>query len=67
MEKALNLVESRTGRKFGDSANPLLVSVRSGARASMPGESGEKKDEQGIKRIKDEKVLRFLRARNLFD
>ena len=26
-----------TGRKFGDRANPLLVSVRSGARASMPG------------------------------
>ena len=37
VEKALNLVESRTGRKFGDSTNPLLVSVRSGARASMPG------------------------------
>ena len=27
----------RTGRKFGDATNPLLVSVRSGARASMPG------------------------------
>src|SRR5215208_220004 len=26
-----------TGRSFGDAANPLLVSVRSGARASMPG------------------------------
>src|SRR5258708_2427010 len=26
-----------TGRQFGDPANPLLVSVRSGARASMPG------------------------------
>src|SRR6266571_5297899 len=26
-----------TGRRFGDRANPLLVSVRSGARASMPG------------------------------
>ncbi|CAE7483564.1 ppdK, partial [Symbiodinium pilosum] len=37
VEKALNLVESRAGRKFGDSTNPLLVSVRSGARASMPG------------------------------
>ncbi|CAE7299109.1 ppdK [Symbiodinium sp. CCMP2456] len=35
--KALALVESRTGRKFGDATNPLLVSVRSGARASMPG------------------------------
>ncbi|WCT78438.1 pyruvate, phosphate dikinase [Novosphingobium humi] len=30
-------VESSTGRKFGDTANPLLVSVRSGARVSMPG------------------------------
>src|SRR5580698_8545970 len=30
-------VEQLTGRKFGDPANPLLVSVRSGARASMPG------------------------------
>ena len=45
MEKALNLVETRTGRKFGDSINPLLVSVRSGARASMPGERGQKKDD----------------------
>ena len=26
-----------TGKKFGDKENPLLVSVRSGARASMPG------------------------------
>ena len=30
-------VEQITGKKFGDPANPLLVSVRSGARASMPG------------------------------
>ena len=30
-------VEELTGRKFGDATNPLLVSVRSGARASMPG------------------------------
>ena len=30
-------VEKLTGRKFGDAANPLLVSVRSGSRASMPG------------------------------
>jgi len=30
-------LESITGKKFGDLANPLLVSVRSGARASMPG------------------------------
>jgi pyruvate,orthophosphate dikinase len=34
---ALATVESLTGKTFGDPANPLLVSVRSGARASMPG------------------------------
>ncbi len=33
----LSQVEALMGRKFGDPANPLLVSVRSGARASMPG------------------------------
>jgi pyruvate,orthophosphate dikinase len=30
-------IETATGRTFGDAANPLLVSVRSGARVSMPG------------------------------
>src|SRR5512147_1633789 len=30
-------LEQQTGKKFGDPSNPLLVSVRSGARASMPG------------------------------
>ncbi len=34
---ALKKVESIMGAKFGDKDNPLLVSVRSGARASMPG------------------------------
>jgi pyruvate,orthophosphate dikinase len=34
---ALKTVEKQTGRKFGDPRNPLLVSVRSGARMSMPG------------------------------
>ncbi|RII29919.1 MAG: pyruvate, phosphate dikinase [Geobacter sp.] len=33
----LQRIEELMGRKFGDPANPLLVSVRSGARASMPG------------------------------
>lgn len=33
----IKTVESLTGKKFGDSSNPLLFSVRSGARASMPG------------------------------
>jgi pyruvate, orthophosphate dikinase len=34
---ALAALEKRIGAKFGDAVNPLLVSVRSGARASMPG------------------------------
>ena len=37
VEKAIAHVEKLTGKKFDDSSNPLLVSVRSGARASMPG------------------------------
>ncbi|HYR45875.1 MAG TPA: PEP/pyruvate-binding domain-containing protein, partial [Thermoanaerobaculia bacterium] len=35
--EALSKVEAAAGRRFGDPANPLLVSVRSGARSSMPG------------------------------
>ena len=35
--KNLSELEKITGKKFGDKQNPLLVSVRSGARASMPG------------------------------
>ncbi|MDR1168717.1 MAG: pyruvate, phosphate dikinase [Heliobacteriaceae bacterium] len=34
---ALKEVEDQAGKKFGDASNPLLVSVRSGARLSMPG------------------------------
>jgi len=37
VEEALSAVETKGGRKFGDPKNPLLVSVRSGARFSMPG------------------------------
>ena len=37
VEAALKHVGTITGRAFGDPGNPLLVSVRSGARASMPG------------------------------
>lgn len=33
----INKLENQTGKKFGDLNNPLLVSVRSGSRASMPG------------------------------
>ena len=37
VEAAMKNIENLTGRKFGDKVLPLLVSVRSGARASMPG------------------------------
>ena len=37
VEAALAGLEKTAGKRFGDPANPLLVSVRSGARASMPG------------------------------
>lgn len=37
VQKALAAVEKEIGKKFGDVNNPLLVSVRSGARKSMPG------------------------------
>ncbi len=37
VNKALEKVEKLMGKKFGDPSNPLLVSVRSGARKSMPG------------------------------
>ncbi len=37
VEAALQAVGDATGRIFGDTERPLLVSVRSGARASMPG------------------------------
>ena len=37
VDAAVAEVERQTGRVLGDAANPLLISVRSGARASMPG------------------------------
>lgn len=37
VESALSDLENKTGKGFGNAKNPLLVSVRSGARASMPG------------------------------
>ena len=37
VERAMQNIEKLTGMKFGDKEMPLLVSVRSGARASMPG------------------------------
>ena len=37
VQQALLAVEKEIGKKFGDANNPLLVSVRSGARRSMPG------------------------------
>ena len=37
INKELKIIEKDSGKKFGDIKNPLLVSVRSGARVSMPG------------------------------
>src|SRR3954471_2860277 len=37
MQAGVASIEKQTGKKFGDTRNPLLVSVRSGARDSMPG------------------------------
>ena len=37
VEEAIHRMEKLTGKIFGDEANPLLVSIRSGARRSMPG------------------------------
>ena len=37
IKKELKVIEKEAGKKFGDLKNPLLVSVRSGARVSMPG------------------------------
>jgi pyruvate,orthophosphate dikinase len=37
VDAALKLMSARVGKRFGDPSNPLLVSVRSGAPASMPG------------------------------
>ena len=37
IQSALAQIETETGRQFGSADNPLLLSVRSGARASMPG------------------------------
>ncbi len=37
VKEAMAVLEEQTGKKFGDPTNPLLVSVRSGARISMPG------------------------------
>ena len=37
VEKSIAYIENIMGTKFGDAKNPLLVSVRSGARVSMPG------------------------------
>ena len=37
LDEALDAMARVTGKRFGDAGDPLLVSVRSGARASMPG------------------------------
>ena len=37
IKKELKIIEKESGKKFGDLGNPLLISIRSGARVSMPG------------------------------
>ncbi|PJD93854.1 MAG: pyruvate, phosphate dikinase [Parachlamydia sp.] len=37
IQQAIGIIEAESGKKFGDPENPLLISVRSGARVSMPG------------------------------
>ena len=37
IKKELKKIEAKTKKKFGDNNNPLLISVRSGSRVSMPG------------------------------
>jgi pyruvate,orthophosphate dikinase len=37
VDASMSVLEKRAGKRFGDAADPLLVSVRSGARVSMPG------------------------------
>jgi pyruvate,orthophosphate dikinase len=37
VKEGIKYIESKTGKRFGDPSNPLLVSVRSGAAVSMPG------------------------------
>jgi len=37
VQRSMRELEARTGKRFGDASDPLLVSVRSGARVSMPG------------------------------
>ncbi len=41
IKDAMKRLEEKSGRKFGDPDNPLLVSVRSGAAISMPGKSNK--------------------------
>ena len=44
MEAGIAAIEQQTGKKFGDLANPLLVSVRSGARASSVADHSMRSD-----------------------
>ncbi len=57
---ALVALETKTGKKMGDHSNPLLVSVRSGARASMPGMM----DTVLNLGLNDEVALGFVKATN---
>ncbi len=61
----LGLLEKQTGKKLGDTSNPLLLSVRSGAPVSMPGMMDTilnlgLNDEIAKKLAKDESSIRFI-------
>ena len=60
--EAVGWLEQVNGKKFGDNANPLLVSVRSGARASMPGMMDQWKDLQKRPAIR---ALHMIRTEDL--
>lgn len=64
--EAITKMEGVTGKKFGDIENPLLVSVRSGARASMPGNSPDRWQfpEAAYVQMRPHNLLRFQARRH---
>ena len=49
--RALRALEDRIGRQLGDPQDPLLVSVRSGAKFSMPGHDGDRPERRAERRL----------------
>ena len=63
--EALTWLEGVNGKKFGDTEDPLLVSVRSGARASMPGMMDTILNLGGSRRIREKDRQSQIRLRLL--